>query len=232
MKTIKEFSSYEELKKFIKGNAISELGAASEGTVYLHRDGYAYKLFDYDHEFDPKIEIDEIITIDDINLDSFAFPIELYVVNGCVKGHKTKYVLKDFFSPACTCESLAFFDVDLDNFKIAYYKILKDVIELSNKNIAMFDLGANLMFDGISLIGIDTCYFRKVNYNPQEQNIDMLNTAIEYAFNFWLERTKNYKELLQIKENKIDEYLDNVNNMMIAECGTEGLLRRVLRPSL
>lgn len=231
MKNIKEFNTYKDLEEYIIKNKIDEKGSGSEGTVYLCDDGYAYKLFDEDHELDPYIEIEDIITTEDIDLPSFAFPIELYVVNGELKGYKTKYIKKDYISIYNTAEGLDFFDIDIDAFVRAYYKMLKDIIILSKEKISLFDLGSNLMFDGKLLYGIDTCYYKREENDTYEYNLKMFNAAIALVFDTWLCRVESYTKRLTIEEEKIADYLEKVESIMIAEYGEEAFLRRVLKPT-
>ena len=88
------FDEYLDLAKYIYERHERYLDDGSEGTVYKGVDGFAYKLM-YEEPWMSDIKElnpDEIITIDDINLKSFAFPIELYLIDGRVMGSKMKYV--------------------------------------------------------------------------------------------------------------------------------------------
>lgn len=231
MKRIYKFNSYKDLADYINEKMIEEKGSGSEGTVYLCDDGYAYKLFDEDHILDPYIEIEDIITVDDIDLPSFALPIELYVVNGELKGYKSKYIKEDYISTYNTAGDLDFFDIDINDFVLAYYKMIKDIILLSKNKISMYDVAANLMFDGNCLYAIDTCYYKKEESATYEYNLKMFNGAIMMVFDTWLCRIKNPNKKVILEEEKIADYLEQVETLMIEEYGKEALLRKVLKPT-
>ena len=94
---------------------IREIGDGSEGTVYLGKDGYAYKLF-YEEPWasDTKeIEPDRIITKQELPLDSFAFPHDLFIVDGKVMGCKMELVRRNLVGTMNIVTYSDFFDVDI-----------------------------------------------------------------------------------------------------------------------
>lgn len=230
MRKIVEFTSYDELKKYINRKIIKQIGQGSEGECFLGKDKFVYKLF-YEEEIsinECSLDISKIITTDEMDLDSFAFPIELYLIDGELKGYKTKYINRDLISLDKIVDPDAFFDIDLDKFILAYYRMLKDIITLSNNYISIFDLSYNLMFDGKNLYGIDTCYYYKTDKYPLEDNIKAFERAIEVVFNDWLNSTIDNNRKVRIIDGNIEEYFDEVQNLFESfEKGEEALLRKL-----
>lgn len=224
MGKIREFADYTSLAKFIYDMYVKELGDGSEGTVYLGKDGYAYKLY-YEDAWSSDTDTlvpEKIITTDDVDLECFAFPYEIYTVDGKVKGAKMKFIRRDLISTEHTVCYSDFFDVDIYKFYEAYQRLLEDVKSLSELKIQLFDVLNNVMFDGKKLTVIDTFYYTKEEYETLEKNIHILEAAIESIFNFWLENAR-LKEM-SITNHDVLAYLENVFDAMSGKNKSEKFL--------
>jgi hypothetical protein len=193
MNNIINFETSKELKNFLDSKRLSYIAEGSEGKCFASKvDNDAYKVFFDDemlleNDYDPK----EIITADMIELDCFAFPKEIYTLNGKLKAYRTKKIDNDLFKydeqPSAYLEEQSnLYLIDFKKLEKAYLKLEKDIINLSKAGIKIYDLCFNLTFDGESLIAIDTCGYTKVEYDVLEENISSLNYAIENLFSLWL----------------------------------------------
>lgn len=211
MGKIVDFTSENEFKLYRLKKANKYLGGGSQGNCYLGRDGLVYKDLTEGFLF-PEMSVNEVITTDRISLESFIFPNILFSINGCLIGHTSKYVANDLFD-----EDL-FFDygvnhIDFNKLIDAYYNMMSDAEKLADANIKIFDLSHNIMFDGNKLYGIDTDYYRKVDYPILEHNRSCVDNALkdvfvmvaEYVFDdnlFDLSRSMNVVDFLNyIREN-------------------------------
>ena len=180
------FDSIDEFKNFIKNNDSGIfVGQGSEGKCFLGKNGNIYK----DLTVGDCIEnynIDEIITEDDISLDSFAFPKTLFIVGDELVGYTAKHVENDIFENS----NLEFPELDQINFdKLleAREKMIEDIKILTENQIGIFDLSYNLLFDGEKLVGVDTLGYYRDPCITFERNIKNLDTAIKDFFIFSLD---------------------------------------------
>lgn len=178
-----------EFKSFVNMIRLKIVGTGSEGVCFKSSvDGKAYKLFHIisDENVGQEYDVNEIITTDDIKLESFAFPEELYVVDGIFKGYKSEYCNNNIFNDEFLSEPTNIVNINFKKLLKAYYKMKKDVIKLSSKNIRIYDLSYNLLFDGENLTGVDTCGYYK-SENALEHNLSCLDSAITDMFEFYFE---------------------------------------------
>lgn len=156
------------------------LDSGREGNTYT--DGkYAYKyyLFPYPKNEVYRKNVSKIITTSDFDLESFAFPMELYVVDNTLMANKSLY----FKSKK---PNVFFKNFNVDAFIEAYQKMLKDVEVLSNNGIEINDLAGNLLYDGKKLVGIDTGFYDKNSFlldvALHEYNLYVYKSAIAHLF--------------------------------------------------
>lgn len=193
-----------------------EIGRGSEGICYEYK-GLAYKVFfdkrklSYmtgilDYMEDPNL----ILTVDDINLPSFAFPEKLYTTKNWLLGYKSRLIRNDLFNGDIfnSPEDLA--SINFNNLAKAYKIMLRDVDLLSEEKIRIFDLTFNLTFDGKELTGIDTCGYKRVRDNIKRFNRDSLAVSIEDLFSI----VSNYEIRTFIEDDDIDSYLEKVNHQL------------------
>lgn len=208
MSHIKNFDCDDQLFDFIRSHTISEMGRGSEGICLRGKDGYAYKQIDPGVSFGRGYEIENIITTEDIDLPSFAFPKELYGVNNELRGYKTILVENDLFRPDNTTYISTIDTINFKNLAKAYNEMAADVLTLSDEGILMYDFPFNVLFDGEKLIAVDTCGYKRVDYNPKEDNISSLNYSIEMIFSMWFD---TYKKVdLSIENMDIESYLERI----------------------
>ena len=184
----------EESKSFRR-----ELGVGGEGISYLGYNGKTYKVF-YNLS---REDYRRIITTNDIDLEHFCFPEQMYIVSNRLAGYRTKYVKGDIM---LTLDSLLMGDnpgeLDMATLCRAYDAILADVEALSKKQILMYDLAGNLLYDGHNFYAIDTCDYRYAKSCPEEEvldaNIRMLDDAVQSELDFYYEgigvETPRFKE--------------------------------------
>jgi len=194
MNNIINFETNKELKSFLDSKRLSYISEGSEGKCFASRtDNDAYKVFFDDgamlleDEYDPK----KIITTDEIELECFAFPKEIYTINGKLKAYRTKKIDNNLFKydeqPNIDLgEQSNLYAIDFKKLEKAYLNLKKDIIILSKAGIRIYDLCFNLTFDGETIIAIDTCGYTKVDYDVLNDNLSSLNYAIENLFSLWL----------------------------------------------
>lgn len=197
MNNIIEFKSKSVLNQYLlcdRGvNFKNRIGSGSEGACYISKNSdLAYKILDFykEDELNPK----NIITSKDIELNSFAFPITLFSVNNILEGYTAKYIKNDLIRKIGD-------DISFINFEAlikAYYKMKKDVEKLSDEHIKIIDLYNNLLFDGKSLVGIDTCYYSREDGNLIDKNFSSLDYAVK----------STVSPFLIYNDYEIDENLD------------------------
>lgn len=199
MNNIIDFKTDKELKNFLDSKKLSYIAEGSEGICFASKaDNDAYKvLFDdddilFESDYNPK----KIITTELIELDCFAFPKELYTLNGKLRAYRTKKIDKDLLQYE---DEPDIYSLDFKKLEKAYLKLEKDIISLSKAGIKMYDLCFNLIFDGESLIAIDTCGYTKVEYDVLNENISLLNYSLENLFSLWF----------QYEDIYFDETFDN-----------------------
>jgi hypothetical protein len=179
MASIHSFATFDLIKVFISLNAnlMRKVGEGSEGSCYLSSDGFVYKL--YDGPCENHINQENVITKDEIDLESFNFPREVYIVNGEVRGHKSDFFPHNRFG----FDTIEYFELDYEALAKAYDVFLQDVHKLTEKGIYLFELCYNLMFDGIRLVACDTCDYRKLsNFDFEElfkKNVEIVDYAID-----------------------------------------------------
>lgn len=221
MSKITNFKCEWEVKLFIQSHSLRLIGSGSEGSCYVGRDKKIYKYLDFDTK--SSYIIDEIITEDEIKLPSFAFPDELYVVKDRLRGYRTERVPKDLFSSDRIFDLENIVDIDFAAVAKAYKDMLEDIKLLSEENVLIYDLPFNLMFDGTKFTAIDTCGYKKVGFNPLQENIRSLNLAMEHLFKLWF---SNHKELEEtINGTDIDDYLHRVMKQIPTDIGLDRIFQ-------
>ena len=215
------YDKFEDLARFIYSMHIRELGSGSEGVVYLGKDKYAYKL-NYEEPWASdtrQLSPNEIISKEDADLPSFAFPLEIYTVEGIIMGCKMERVKNNLLSTEHTISYMDFFDIDIYEFYEAYKVLLEDVRKLSDLKIKLFDVANNVMYDGNKLTVVDTFYYTREEYDTYEINLYIVEKAIELIFNFWLEN--NDLEQFSVENHDMLGYLEKVSDTMSSSFGDE-----------
>ena len=132
-------------------------------------------------------------------------------------GYRTRRVKKDLFSEENLQSLDNIIDLDFEKLAKAYYEMLTDIELLSDEKILIYELAYNLMFDGEKFTAIDTCGYKRVDYDPLQKNIESLNYAIESIFMLWFSNHMDLNE--KINGTNIEEYLHRVMMKLPAEIG-------------
>lgn len=213
-----DFKSDVTFAIFLKMKSLMSINAGSEGECFKSNyDKDAYKVYFDDEmlftgkDYDP----DKIITTHEVDLESFAFPKQLYTVNGVLKGYRTKYVEGDLFSTENTLDITNIYMIDFRSLVNAYLRMKSDVVALSEKHIAIYDLPFNLMFDGKKLTAIDTCGYYKSDESVLRNNLDSLDLAITSIFDLWL-KNEELEPLSKDKEEDMLTYLARLQLYLVS----------------
>jgi len=180
MSKIINFDSKEEFSLYRMSKATKEIGAGSEGVCYLGKDNVVYKDLT-DNDFLIEKAVNEIITSDDINLKSFNFPDVLFACDGKLIGYTDKYIKNNLFKIELLFR-YGIEHIDFDKLIDAYYVMRNDAAILADKNIKIYDLSYNIMFDGFNLYAIDTAHYEKVEHPVLEYNLVCVDNAIKAEF--------------------------------------------------
>ena len=217
---IKE-TNREEFEQFLKSIDAKKIGTGTEATCYLGNDGYCYKLYS-DELINSKNssirkKVNQIITTSEIKSDVFIFPEELYVENGTLLAHKTKYIEKNIFGKENMNDSIL--HLKEQQIVTAYLNMVKDIVDISKKGILLVDaVGDNLLYDGEKMYYIDTCEYEKVNQDENElflENKKRFDSCIQNIFNSYYKledegTIENIEEYVKkIKEASINYGLDS-----------------------
>lgn len=213
---IKEITR-DEFIEYLNSIGAKKIGTGTEAECYLGNDGYCYKLYldDFINIKNSSVRnrIDKIITTQDISNNSFIFPEELYVENGVLLAHKTKFIPNNIFGK----EDMN--DVILrltDNIlHKAYTGMLIDIIDISKKGILMVDsVGDNILFDGEKMYFIDTCEYIITDFESSDlfmENKRRFESGLEVVFNSYYDLDDG----LSIEKLGIDEYIKKIKEASI-----------------
>lgn len=170
MKNIKEFKSRDELINYFKKNAIKFIHEGAEGKIYLTKDGEVIKYMPGVFEPKPIDQYPDIIMHGDIELESFIFPKELFVLNGIIVGYR-----EDYFK-GNVMDNLD--KVDIDSLVKARKRFIEDAKVMADNKYYLFELLNNLVFDNKRLVAIDTLDYKKDNNVTLKDNISSLDYAL------------------------------------------------------
>lgn len=171
MKNIREFKLLEEFNEYVNSNIKYSIGNSSEGSVYLTKNDNVLK--DISNIYYPMYleKNKDVIMSDDLKLDSFIFPDELYVFEDKIIGYIAEYFKCDIFENFIS-------DIDVDALVSARKKFIEDMKVLTDKGYFLFDMGFNTLFDNHKLCAIDTLDYYKKDGVTLEENLNMLDYAL------------------------------------------------------
>ena len=136
------FKNRRSYDKYLSKYLIGPIGSGAQGTAYLTMDeGIIYKKLDltYDalYSFKDYSEARHIITTKDYDLDSFAFPIDLYSIsNSQYLGYTAKYFKDDKLKNNYSESDF----INFINRRDAYHRFMQNVDVLSEDKIFLCDL--------------------------------------------------------------------------------------------
>ena len=172
MKNIKEFKDIDEFKRFVRSNVICEFGEGSEGKVYVSKDNDVIKTM-IDPIWPKKLEeFPDIIMADDMKLESFIFPKELYIVDGIIVGYKQDRFYGNIFDGYLSSDILF-----LDKLIEARERFLDDTKIITAAGYRLYELPRNILFNNKQLVAIDTLDYIKEDVTYQE-NVEIVDYAL------------------------------------------------------
>lgn len=180
------------------------LDFGSEANCYL-KDNCVYKI--YNEEMNHRIH--NTICKDDLDIESFIFPDEIYTCEDDTFACKMRYIPYDYLDKKKLRKGIT---PNVEKIKKALHSFIKDIYLLSQNNIYTYDLDNNTLFDGEKLYAIDTLSYKIVEYDPYERNVNLVKEAIlNYIdfFEFYFMNRKHedthYKQKLEGLLPYIDE---------------------------
>lgn len=202
------FHNKKEFKEFIISKKLYKIDGGAEGEFYISTmDRKGYKIFfNFEKYCMPIYEIDKVIMNDEVNIDSFIFPEELLIVNDQIKGYVTKYVSKNMLLDN-NLISIDIDNFDFKSFKEAYINMKIDIVLLSEKHIAVYDILNNLIYNGKKLYAIDTLgYYKSDSKYLLKRNIASLDSAIDMIFEMLF--LPSYPTIKARGKMNVIEYID------------------------
>lgn len=224
MGNIIRFNRLVDYESFINPRLVTKIGEGTEGSMYSDGE-FAYKNFDKEGNLFSEMYRDYpegIITTSDLDLSTFVFPIDLYVIRLRLVGLKTRLVKNNFFKDWNYSKTIDDFKgLDFDSFLSSIDKTKKDIDVITKSKISIVDLPGNLVFDGESLIGVDTCFYHKASPIEQiglkKKNNEQFIDAIKYLFSCLIPNTpslqKNFGE--NASEADVIKGIEKVKTLLV-----------------
>lgn len=205
-----EFKNITEYQKYLRTQHLTYLNEGSEAKCYVSIvDNLVYKNL-VDSTYVKYLYFsDEVITKEQVNLPSFAFPIDLHTHQNIVWGYTSEFISPDQLSGKCLISKREFLKINFNYLKKALEVLRKDTEILSGKNILINDLPFNLLFTGTRFIAIDTLSYLRMEENTLYDNLESINYAITSVFDLWIQNMG----LENIREKDINTYLNEVETL-------------------
>lgn len=218
---IENYNYYSDFLKKVDEDFRYDLGSGDNSWTILTKDGSCLKIYN-----DPiERNINRILTVEDYDLNSFAFPTILHVCDNKLLGYNSKYVSNELLVRDCNYIEFLPFD-KLEN---AYDVFMGDVERLSKDKIILCNLNGNILFGGEHLIAVDTIdyglkkgYSRVFDYKgrviknrsnsyakewdyskPNKQLVDeaLRDELLVFSGNYKFGSCKNFKDIQKVVNN-------------------------------
>ena len=153
----------------------------TEGTCYISKDEAgrleALKIMDQDK---PRHKLCDVILDSWYNLTSFAFPKNVFVLDGYVVAYTCRFYT-DFLKP--NKDGVPFI-ISSELLKNGISRFLDDLVILSKNGIHINGLDTNLVFDNTNLVAIDALGYEYREYNTFEENLEAFKAALKDTFRY------------------------------------------------
>ena len=159
----------EELKRFWSNHTIISNDKNREGKSFLIGKKI-YKIYNKDYL------VENPICRNDLPLESFLFPEEIYTCNNKVFAYRTPYIQNNQFK----IETFRNWTIpNIKMIKKALIPLIEDIYVLSKNNIEAIDLAwRNTLFDGEKIYIIDTLDYQIVDEDTEKDNLNSLKNII------------------------------------------------------
>lgn len=172
-------NSKEAFLKMVSQNKVKDIGRGAEGTAYLMNNGSIMKCLDDKYQINEERQ-KYLLTANDVNVDHFCLPQNIYLVDGKIIGYDAAYFKNNLFNNnnhGVIDKAMAYKII------AAREDLLDDIRKLTELKYYLYDLRGNLLFDGENFGVIDT-----INYIYDEKikiltNIISMDYAILYRLN-------------------------------------------------
>ena len=129
-----EFKDETEYKRFLKEKHLTYLNEGSEAKCYLSNvDDLVYKNLLENTYARNSYSADEVITKKQVNLPSFAFPIDLHTYQNTVWGYTSEFIFPDQFSEKSTVSRTKFLKINFNRLRKALELLKKDTEKFQKK---------------------------------------------------------------------------------------------------
>ena len=212
MKDIINFRSDKDFIKYLsrRGVFANVISKNTYGMTYLSKEeNLVYKAF-YGRVYECLPE--EIITANDILLDSFIFPEKIFCVDEVLKGYTSDFVSTDLMPNLSNDFSLEKLErINFDNMIRAYYNLVVDTYRLSNQGVKMSDKIFNLLFNNERFSFIETHDYKYVSDNCTDINQRIVRDSITIPLDLAI---GEYAPELSDEITDIEEYLREVEKIV------------------
>ena len=202
MNKIINFDNEKEFINYTKIDESNKIDCGSEGVIYLTDDEKIIKYMIDPYAPKEYSEFPDIIMSDDLKLDSFIFPDELYILDGQIIGYKEDFFANNIFDPRNPAKS-----IDVEKLLKAREKLIEDAKVITDKGYKLFEFPGNVLYDTNKLVGIDTLDYYKKNNITLSENIGIIDYAlILELIDIYPEIEFNIKNSLENEIEKIYKY--------------------------
>lgn len=212
MKNIINFKYDRDFIKYLSKRGVfsNVIGKSYNGMTYLNKEeNLVYKAF-YGRVYEYLPE--EIITVNDVLLDSFVFPEKLFCVDGALKGYTSEFIENNLMPNYRNDFSLKTLEtVDFDTMIRSYYNLIVDTYRLSNQGIMISDKSNNLLFNNESFSFIETYDYRYTDIDPTDINQRIVRDSITIPLDLAVEE---YENDLSSKYTDVEVYLREVEKIV------------------
>lgn len=200
------------------------LGFGSEGTTYDHGNNVIKILDGYNNK---NLANEQYLQFSNIKSKHFYFIKGIYTYHG----KAIAVVMKK--CPGKNLLNIAPLSININKFFNAYSDLKEETIELTDKNILIYDAMCNCMYSPNNIGIVDTTDYKYSDLDKDELLISNFNTIqialldfiVEGYFNYYISQNNNlknlYDEIINKNINVFDEFLYSFKKQLEEETGKE-----------